>query len=133
LNAETATFKLEGEVKNNNLIVADAADATALDKLIGVQLPNGGARTDLNLADNPTKLGTQVWLKGDIYKYMGYPGLKNVKVYSLDGRTIVDAINDIAAENAVANKSIYTIAGQRVQNLNKRGLYIVNGKKVVVK
>jgi uncharacterized protein YdbL (DUF1318 family) len=59
--------------------------------------------------------------------------LKDVKVYSLDGRTIVDAINDIAAENAVANKSIYTIAGQRVQNLNKRGLYIVNGKKVVIK
>lgn len=132
LNAETATFKLEGEVKNNNLIVADAADATALDKLIGVQLPNGGARTDLNLADNPTKLGTQVWLKGDIYKYMGYPGLKNVKVYSLDGQTIVDAINDITLD-APAAKAIYNIAGQRVQNLNKAGLYIVNGKKVVVK
>ena len=132
LNAETATFKLEGEVKNNNLIVADAADATALDKLIGVQLPNGGARTDLNLADNPTKLGTQVWLKGDIYKYMGYPGLKNVKVYSLDGSVIVDAINDITLD-APATKAIYNIAGQRVQNLNKAGLYIVNGKKVVVK
>lgn len=137
LSASTAVFSAdapEGKtVLASNVLVADADNANNIAQIIPVALPTGGARTDLNLLDNPGKLGTQVWLKGDIYKYMGVPGLKDVKVYSLDGRTIVDAINDIAAENAVANKSIYTIAGQRVQNLNKRGLYIVNGKKVVVK
>jgi len=137
LSASTAVFSPEApegkSVLASNVIVADADNANNIAQIIPVALPTGGARTDLNLLDNPGKLGTQVWLKGDIYKYMGVPGLKNVKVYSLDGRTIVDAINDIAAENAVANKSIYTIAGQRVQNLNKRGLYIVNGKKVVIK
>lgn len=137
LSASTAVFSAdapEGKtVLASNVLVADADNANNIAQIIPVALPTGGARTDLNLLDNPGKLGTQVWLKGDIYKYMGVPGLKDVKVYSLDGRTIVDAINDIAAENAVANKSIYTIAGQHVQNLNKRGLYIVNGKKVVVK
>lgn len=137
LSASTAVFSAsapEGKtVLASNVLVADVASANTIAQIIPVALPTGGARTDLNLLDNPDKLGTQVWLKGDIYKYMGVPGLKDVKVYSLDGRTIVDAINDIAAENAVANKSIYTIAGQRMQNLNKRGLYIVNGKKVVVK
>lgn len=44
----------------------------------------------------------------------------------------VDAINGITVD-APAAKAIYNIAGQRVQNLNKAGLYIVNGKKVVVK
>lgn len=137
LSASTAVFSAEApegkSVLASNVIVADADNANNIAQIIPVALPTGGARTDLNLLDNPGKLGTQVWLKGDIYKYMGVPGLKDVKVYSLDGRTIVDAINDITVENAVANKSIYTIAGQRVQNLNKRGLYIVNGKKVVIK
>lgn len=134
LNAETATFNANGdEVKNTNILVADAADAKTAALVIPVALPTGGgARTDLNLADNPSKLGTQVWLKGSIYKYMGVPGLKDVKVYSLDGSVIVDAINDITLD-APATKAIYNIAGQRVQNLNKAGLYIVNGKKVVVK
>jgi hypothetical protein len=102
-------------------------------QVIPIGLASGNsARTDLNLADNPSKLGTQVWLKGDIYKYMGVPGLKNVKAYSLDGSLIVDAINGISLDASTA-KTIYNVAGQRVQNLNKAGLYIVNGKKVVVK
>jgi len=44
---------------------------------------------------------------------------------------LADAINNIAVENA--NGTIFNIAGQKVQNITKGGLYIVNGKKVVVK
>ena len=137
LSASTAVFAPDAPegatVTASNILVADAAGANVVAKVIPIGLATGGARTDLNLADNPDKFGTQVWLKGDIYKYMGVPGLKNVKVYSLDGQTIVDAINDITVEDASAAKTIYTVAGQRVQNLSKAGLYIVNGKKVVVK
>ncbi len=119
-------------VAASNVLVADAADVKDIANVIAIALQTGSPRTDLNLADNPTKLGTQVWLKGGIYKYMGVPGLKDVKFYSLDGETIV-AVDGIAVDPASEAKTIYTIAGQRVQNLNKRGLYIVNGKKVVVK
>ena len=119
-------------VTASNILVANANSASAVADVIPVQLPNGAVREGLNLGANPSNLGQQVWLHGDIIKYMGVPGLKNVDGFSFDGVNFT-AIHDIAAENAVANKSIYTIAGQRVQNLNKRGLYIVNGKKVVVK
>ncbi len=119
-------------VTASNILVANANSASAVADVIPVQLPNGAVREGLNLGANPSNLGQQVWLHGDIIKYMGMPGLKNVDGFSFDGVNFT-AIHDIAAENAVANKSIYTIAGQRVQNLNKRGLYIVNGKKVVVK
>ena len=44
---------------------------------------------------------------------------------------LADAINNIAVENA--NGTIFNIAGQKVQNITKGGLYIVNGKKVFVK
>ena len=44
---------------------------------------------------------------------------------------VADAINNIAVETA--NGTIFNIAGQKVQNITKGGLYIVNGKKVFVK
>ncbi|MBO7558656.1 MAG: bacterial Ig-like domain-containing protein [Bacteroidaceae bacterium] len=44
---------------------------------------------------------------------------------------VADAINDILVETA--NGNIFNIAGQKVQNITKGGLYIVNGKKVIVK
>ena len=44
---------------------------------------------------------------------------------------VADAINNIAVEKA--NGTIFNIAGQKVQNITKGGLYIVNGKKVFVK
>ena len=44
---------------------------------------------------------------------------------------VADAINNIAVETA--NGTIFNIAGQKVQNITKGGLYIVNGKKVIVK
>ena len=44
---------------------------------------------------------------------------------------MADAINNILVETA--NGNIFNIAGQKVQNITKGGLYIVNGKKVFVK
>ena|GEM_PF-1680341 len=44
---------------------------------------------------------------------------------------VADAINNILVETA--NGNIFNIAGQKVQNITKGGLYIVNGKKVFVK
>lgn len=136
LNANSVIFSAaapEGKtVTESNILLADAADASTIAEVLPINLPNGFVREGLNLAANPTNLGKQVWLRGDITKYMGVSGLKDVKDYSFDGVNFT-AVRGIAAEAAPAAKTIYTIAGQRVQNLNKRGLYIVNGKKVVVK
>ena len=136
LNANSAIFSAtapEGKtVTESNILVADAADASTIAEVLPINLPNGFVREGLNLAANPTNLGKQVWLRGDITKYMGVSGLKDVKDYSFDGVNFT-AVRGIAAEAAPAAKTIYNIAGQRVQNLNKRGLYIVNGKKVVIK
>ena len=44
--------------------------------------------------------------------------------------TLVDAINAVNAE--AANGTIYNLQGQKVEKAQK-GLYIINGKKVVMK
>ena len=54
---------------------------------------------------------------------------------NIAGQTIVplptDGVDDLIAEPNV-NQPVYTLSGQRVSN-PKRGIYIVNGKKVLVK
>ena len=62
--------------------------------------------------------------------YLEIPPTMSVKGFLALGG-LADAINNIAVENA--NGTIFNIAGQKVQNITKGGLYIVNGKKVVVK
>jgi len=36
-------------------------------------------------------------------------------------------------QNAAANGQYYDLQGRKVQNLNKKGVYLLNGKKVTVK
>jgi len=62
--------------------------------------------------------------------YLEIPPTMSVKGFLALGG-VADAINNIAVETA--NGTIFNIAGQKVQNITKGGLYIVNGKKVVVK
>jgi hypothetical protein len=79
---------------------------------------------------------------GKIYKSEGKTGMKAFRAYlrtkSADVRAelfidgVATAIEAIDADNSVLNGAIYNLAGQRVQKA-QRGLYIVNGKKVVIK
>ena len=112
-----------------NILIADAADATSVAVVAPIALKNNSdARRDLNLADNPERLGAVVWVKGNVSKYMGVTGLRDVTDYSLDGSTIV-AIRDLKA--AAAGQAVYNLAGQRVANPAKGGIYIVGGRKMV--
>ena len=54
----------------------------------------------------------------------------NAKGFRFDG--VTDGIDGVSMDSNKA-QVIYNINGQRVANMSKAGLYIVNGKKVVVK
>lgn len=56
-----------------------------------------------------------------------YTGSATVDSYPFE----VDGINNIVADELSGDA--YTISGVKVNNTNKKGVYIVNGKKVVVK
>ncbi len=49
------------------------------------------------------------------------------------GKTTTSAVNEIATDNQSAPKGIYTIQGVKVENATTPGLYIIDGKKVIVK
>ena len=52
--------------------------------------------------------------------------------YTIEDIEIVTAISNINAEASAKNDAIYNLAGQRVSKATK-GVYIINGKKVIVK
>ena len=67
-----------------NLVFADSKDETDETKVIPVAIKFGGAaRADLNLVSNPDMYKAEVLLKGDIIKYFGLAGLKEVVEYEL--------------------------------------------------
>ncbi len=73
------------DAATTNLVLGPTADCTDPNQCITVQLPSGAVRSALNLADNPGNLGKLVALKGDVMKYCGAPGLKNVSEQILEG------------------------------------------------
>lgn len=123
--------RAEGEVTASNILIADDPSTTDITKVVPIALQNNQpARTDLNLKDNPSVLGKKVWLLGNVRKYMGVTGLRDVKHYSLDG---VNSTGISAVEANATSKAIYTISGQRLSTIAQPGLYIIGGKKVLVK
>ena len=65
--------------------LAIAASPSETDKAncVAVQLPNNSIRTALNLVDNPGNAGKEVSVCGDLEKYFGIAGVKNLSDYVL--------------------------------------------------
>ncbi|MBQ2787486.1 MAG: carbohydrate binding domain-containing protein [Bacteroidaceae bacterium] len=126
--AEGAIFGDSTSV-TTNLLIAYSADETNADNCIPVQLPSGAVRKALNLCDNPTNYKKEVKLTGSLEKYFGVAGLKSVSAYEFTGNTGIENIT--GEENG--KKVIFDLTGRRIENISRPGIYIVNGKKMLVK
>ena len=73
------------------------------------------------------KLGAQRWYL-DIVSYGGRPQ-SAISVNAVDGTT---GINEVKTENGEV-KAIFDLTGRRVAEMTAPGIYIVGGKKVLVK
>lgn len=120
--------QLAAEAVASNLAVG------ADDFFVPVQLPYASegfsVRADLNLVDHADNKGKEVYLLGNIDTYFSTAGIKNTAAYSWDGLTVT-AI-DAPIMDAGKVNSIYDLSGRRADKA-VRGLYIINGKKVIVK
>lgn len=116
----------EGITGATNIVIAPAANTTEIAECVPVQLPTGKVREALNLVDNPTNLGKEVLVYGNIYAYFNNPGVKNVTDYKLDP----SAVDAIEIEDNDAPVEYYNLQGVRVAN-PENGLYIMRqGSKV---
>ena len=84
-DVSSTSFKKEKPFTSKTNIVIGAQDWQSLrEKTIGVELPNGEIRKNLNLVDHPEHLKKPIVIHGVVSdSYFGYPGLKNVTEYKL--------------------------------------------------
>ncbi len=85
----------------------------------------------LNL-DADGKTGTTHFKNNANKAYLAVPAVQGVASYSFrfqGGATGIDEITD----NRVQSTVIYDLTGRRVENITAPGIYVVNGKKVLVK
>ena len=95
---------------------------------VPVQLStNTEPRAALNLVDNPSLQGKDVWVYGNLENYFSMPGVKNVTDYSLEGATGISSIEAAAQGKAAV---IYSIDGRRL-TAPVKGVQIINGRKVI--
>ena len=95
---------------------------------VPVQLStNTEPRAALNLVDNPSLQGKDVWVYGNLETYFSMPGVKNVTDYSLEGATGISSIEAAAQGKAAV---IYSIDGRRL-TAPVKGVQIINGRKVI--
>ena len=112
-----------------NLLIADNAEETNPANCMPVQLPKGDVRSALNLVDNPDNYKKQIKLTGSLEKYFKVAGLKSVTAYEFTGTTGIEQIT----ENREQSTVIFDLTGRKVNSISAPGIYIVNGKKVLVK
>lgn len=88
-------------------------------------------RNKLNIVDNPDVVGKEVLLKGTVEDYFSIAGVKNLEDAIIDGVSL--GVHGVELDEAPLSGDIYTLAGQRVSTMTRGGLYIIGGKKVLVK
>lgn len=98
-----------------NMVIAASADVKDASECIGIQLP-ASMRDALSLANQPANLGKEVMLQGDVMKYCGGPGLKNLTDYMLDGKgpDVPDTGDAIFSETFAAN----SLGQFTIENIN---------------
>lgn len=89
---EGATFGISATAapSQTNVLIASSATVSDRNQCLPIQLPVGKVREGVNLQDNPSNLGQEVLLHGDIDTYFGVPGLKNTD-YAKIGDKEIDA------------------------------------------
>ncbi len=112
-----------------NILISDNPDTNDYTECLIVQLPSGSIRSALNLVDNPGNYKKQVKITGSVEKFYRVAGLKGVTAYEFTG---VTGIENVKGENGNV-KTIFDLTGRRIETITAPGIYIVDGKKVLVK
>ena len=91
---------------------------------------NYTAKTGLGFYWGAENAGAFTVKAGTAYLAVSTSEANNAKGFAFDGETTgIENVN-VAANQS---KTIYNLNGQRVSNMSQAGLYIVNGKKVVIR
>lgn len=94
----------------------------------------GGDSIQSDPKDSLVKIGDEVIVCAEVY-YSGknYQTRAGGYIYSVNGSTSALECVQAPAAEATQTKVIYNILGQRVDAIDSKGIYFVNGKKIIVR
>lgn len=122
----TIDAKEASELNFTNKVIVATPETLGTD-FVGVYTrTNAEGKYGIDKKGNLHKGGADAYVN-PFHAYLNVEGVTSV---AFDGS--VTAINNIAADK-VANTAVYDLSGRRVNGKLQKGLYIMNGKKVVVK
>ena len=78
-----------------------------------------------------TTAGTYTMYIFDVYPIGSWEGVNETYEFTFDGNTVTTGIENIKGKNGA--DAIYDLTGRKIENITKPGIYIVGGKKVLVK
>ena len=116
---EIETNLLEGSIADR-YVADDAYVLGIVDETVGLYTATKNQLTNTAFLNNANKA------------YLPKPlGAENIASYSFRFQGGATGIDNVAVENGA--KAIFDLTGRRVENITAPGIYIVNGKKVLVK
>lgn len=131
-------YNSEKQPLSDKIVASNIALGTEDQKyIIPVQLvasKDAGAsntRQEVNLEDNPDNINKTVWVYGKITKYFSVAGMKETSEHSWDGQT--SSVEIIKANSMSTRNAIYNLSGAKLNSAPVKGVYIIDGKKKVVK
>lgn len=134
------------ESKTFNAVVVNSTEVAPTDNLLHGSVDEAqtnveGAAAYYKLANGDKGIGFYygaengaAFTNGAHKAYLAVAGtMSQMKGFSLDGMTT--GINQVSTANTVNDANIYDLNGRRIQSLGaaQKGIYIVGGKKVIVK
>ena len=108
--SESAVFNADTCTVETNVLIATNANETKLSKCIAVQLPKGAVREGLNLKGHKQNYKQEVVLYGDIDKYFGMTGIKNLTYAKLGAKEFGTKPGTTPSTPAVTAKGTGTLA-----------------------
>ncbi len=113
VNPFVANFSGPSWRTNSNLIIADKANETNINKCLIVQLMAGDIRNVLNLVNNPANKGKEVRVRGNLSTYFGAPGMRETSGYWMDGAGIIPQVTffEQAFASSLGNFTAFNILG----------------------
>ena len=128
---ETATVEnndLRGTLYNKNM-TEEAYVLGVVDSTVGLYIARNNVSTDTT-NDDP-EVTYEAWLNNANKAYLPAPAGSNAASYSFRFGEGTTGVENVVVENEV--KAIFDLTGRRVEEITAPGIYIVNGKKVLVK
>lgn len=141
---EPQTLKYTWSIAQNKTTVTLTIKVTDDTNVTGLVKENANIDTWTNETANAeaNDVLTYTWdnlVEGDVLKAKiwwavagGRAETTEIITYTIEDTEIVTAIDKVNVATPTANDAIYNLAGQRVSKATK-GIYIINGKKVIIK